>query len=645
MILENSERIVGQSLYTDMPVTATKKMEGACDEAIRWICKRQLSSKEDWAIFVNQFRLQRDSDNNGWRGEYWGKMMRGAALLVQYTGDDELYSVLEDTVRDMLTVAEPDGRVSSYRRDKEFGNWDIWSRKYVILSMEYFLDICRDDALKGEIIGFLTAQMDYVMSKIGEGEGKKPINQTAKVVESLNSCSILEPTVRLYRLTGEKRFLDYAKYIIDCGGCSSEDIFKKALTDVPINEYNVVKAYEMMSCFEGLVEYYYATGEEWCKDAALAFGEKVFTQETTVIGGCACWGEYFDRAALRQTRKNPPEETMQETCVTVTWMKLCQKLFLLGGDSKYLDAIETSFHNAYLGALNTEEQQCNRDYTEWYKNLIMTVLPFDSYSPLTPDVRGQAIGGLQMLEDNTHYGCCACIGAVGVGIYSSSMLLKSKNGVIVAFYEKGSYNALTPSGKALSIKVDTDYPYGDGKICFKVSTDDEAPFEIGFRVPVWSENTALTVENESIKVASGINFIGRVWKNASATLVLDMGVRMQKAPVFDKVLVHTMFDWDTLDLRSHYDEQTEADRRYVCLTRGPIVLASTEELTSDITDPVDPVVDTVTLAEVSFARAAFTVSDKNGKTTTLVDYGSAGKNWKKRITAWLPVSREYLSDL
>jgi hypothetical protein len=136
-----------------------------------------------------------------------------------------------------------------------------------------------------------------------------------------------------------------------------------------------------------------------------------------------------------------------------------------------------------------------------------------------------------------------------------------------------------------------------------------------------------------------------VWKNAAVTLNLDMRVRVTKAPVFDKVMVHTMTDWDLLTLVAHYDEQSEADRRYVCLMRGPIVLASTEELTEDITSPVDPITETVKPTDVPFARAAFTVSDKNGRTTTLVDYGSAGKNWKKRITAWLPVSNDYLDRL
>lgn len=45
---------------------------------------------------------------------------------------------------------------------------------------------------------------------------------------------------------------------------------------------------------------------------------------------------------------------MQETCVTVTLMKFLYHLTMLTGNSKYVDAFETSYYNAYLGAINTE---------------------------------------------------------------------------------------------------------------------------------------------------------------------------------------------------------------------------------------------------------------------------------------------------
>ena len=67
--------------------------------------------------------------------------MRGACLVYEYTRDEQLYNVIKDAVEDMLTTADEDGRVSSYPRHDELTGWDLWCRKYVILSLEYFLDI------------------------------------------------------------------------------------------------------------------------------------------------------------------------------------------------------------------------------------------------------------------------------------------------------------------------------------------------------------------------------------------------------------------------------------------------------------------------------------------------------------------------
>ena len=117
------------------------KAYGVADWAIDFLQKEQLKDRELWAKFVDQFRTQPDAENFGWRGEFWGKMMRGASLVYEYSQDAELYDVLTESVKDMLSTAEADGRVSTYVREKEFDAWDIWCRKYVILGMEYYLEI------------------------------------------------------------------------------------------------------------------------------------------------------------------------------------------------------------------------------------------------------------------------------------------------------------------------------------------------------------------------------------------------------------------------------------------------------------------------------------------------------------------------
>lgn len=62
----------------------------------------------------------------------------------------------------------------------------------------------------------------------------------------LNSCSILEAVVKLYNLTGEKRYFDFASYIVDCGGTDVANIFELAYENkLYPYQYPVTKAYEI----------------------------------------------------------------------------------------------------------------------------------------------------------------------------------------------------------------------------------------------------------------------------------------------------------------------------------------------------------------------------------------------------------------
>ena len=193
------------------------KLGGYGGEIIDYTIENQLLDVDTWSLLVNQFRLMEDGINKGWRGEYWGKMMRGAALTYRATKNEKLYTVLKESVLDMLTTQEPSGRFSTYTTDTEFHAWDMWARKYVMLGMMYFLDICKSKSLSSKIITAMKKHADYIIAHIGEGRGKKSIFDTAEHIGSMNSCSILEPFVRLYNLTGKHKYLDFATYLVKSG--------------------------------------------------------------------------------------------------------------------------------------------------------------------------------------------------------------------------------------------------------------------------------------------------------------------------------------------------------------------------------------------------------------------------------------------
>ena len=128
---------------------------------------------------------------------------------------------------------------SSYTIDNEFTKWDTWGRKYIMLSLMYFMEICRDEELNAAMTASMRRQADYIIAHVGEG--KLDIRTCSKHWEGLNSCSILEPMVKLYRLTGEKRYLEFAEYIISTGFIQSANLVELAFADeVTPHEYPIV---------------------------------------------------------------------------------------------------------------------------------------------------------------------------------------------------------------------------------------------------------------------------------------------------------------------------------------------------------------------------------------------------------------------
>ena len=624
---------------------------GIADSTVRFLTENTLCDREMWRRFVDQYRCFSDTKNNGWRGEYWGKMMRGAAWIYRYSKDEALYAVLTETVSDMLTVEDGEGRVSTFAVEREFRAWDIWCRKYVMLGLIFYCEICTDELLKSQILAFVSRMADYILAHIGDGEGKTPINLASTAWYGLNSSSLLEPIVRLYSLTGKAEYLAFAEYIIAEGGCTVANIFSLAeKNELYPYQYGVSKAYEMISCFEGIVAYYRVSGNEKYKQIAINFGYAVKETEISVIGSSGCTHELFDFTRARQTV--PYDGPQQETCVTVTWMKYCAEMLRLTADFTFADCMEQSFYNAYLGALNT--LHCESEFIERVivpkvgQPVNSTFLPFDSYSPLLPGIRGHiAVGGCQVLPDSTYYGCCACIGAAGVGVFLDHALLSDRDGLVLNFFENGTYKT-TVSDTEISLTLRTDYPLS-GSIAISVETSAPIDTAIKIRIPAWSEKTTVkaTVPYE---IKDGCLVMKSLWQGGESVLLeLDMSVRVTRPVKWDTELIYngpaTDPRWYAASAQTVIHD--DKDDRYISLSYGPLTLAADAALGRNPKLPVDIVGEDGALSytvaspvplserETPMLRLEF-ASAKEGK-ISLIDYASAGRAWDRPIAAWLPV--------
>ena len=575
---------------------------GKVAETVDFTIEKQLKDKALWKKFANQFRVRLDSDDQGWRGEYWGKMMRGGCLMYKYRADEDLYETLNFAVEELLTTMDELGRISSYTVETEFSGWDLWSRKYVLSGLQHFYSICKDEDLKAQIVTAMEKTADYICAHIGDG--KIDIRETSRFWGGLNSCTILEPFVELYKLTRKKKYLDFVEYIIRSGGCKYGSTLACAAQEGSRpQQYPSTKAYETMSLFEGLLAYYEVTKQE--KDIALVkkFVEDAFANERSVIGGLSGRQELFDNFYTHQTEQQPT--IVQETCVTVTWIRLLARLYLNTGDIQYIERIEHSGLNALWGSLNTE-------WNESYSRIVdkqVAPLPFDSYSPLVYDKRGKEVGGFKIMEDGSHYGCCACIAAAGIALMPLLAVLQDDNGFTLNYYFSGNIQSKTQSGNAVQIKIAGNYPV-DGNIKVAVSCEKAEKFVLRLRKPSWAENA--TISGVDYTQENGYYRIERVWQDEEITLNFPM--RLQKERLNDKTALHY----------------------------GPIVLALDEGKGNKDIDKDIYLAEEVGKVEQPHEKEMFRyrIKRENADDLIFTDYASSGKNWATsddKVSVWLRI--------
>lgn len=576
---------------------------------IEFVEKNQMLDDVLWRQTVNQFKVFSDDVDDGWRGEFWGKLMRGACSIYSYTKNEQLYGLIADSVQELLSLRGYSGRISSYSTANEFCGWDVWCRKYVMFGLLYFADICKDSAAKAKVLDALSAHADYIIAKLGDSKnGKIPITQTSEHWLGMNSCSILQPFVWLYNRTKQKRYLDFAEHIIACGFSSGENLIDLALKNKLMpHQYPVTKAYEMISCFEGLLEYYKITGSPQHLIACVNFADAVLKSDFTIIGASGLTHELFDNSSYMQTQRKVG--VMLETCVTVTLIKYLGALFTETKDSRYIDAVEISLYNAYMGAVNFEKVTANGGFL------------FDSYSPLIAQKRGRLIGGFKCIDTKTnrYYGCCAAIGGITAGMLPSFCVAQKDNTVAVNLYFNGQFDFCIDD-KTVLINQSTKYP-DNGHIEFTVVPEDKTEFSLALRLPKWCKSHSLSLNETKIEyiVSKGYIVIKREWK-ADDKLILSLDMPM----VF-------------------YGSKNTVKEDQFALCKGPIVFAADERL-SDLHAAYQPIVNsdgTVAFEpmenDVFNSAQCYNVLLENGKKLKVVDYAGAGLSWSDaaKLSVWM----------
>ncbi len=449
--------------------------------------------------------------------EFWGKYMHAAPFFWKYTGNDALKDKIERGVKDMISTQTPDGYIGYYSESKRLGNmtWDVWGCKYTMMGLLSWYDVSGDKAA----LDAAAKLCDYLIAWFDPKAGHTPLHATGWVA-GLASCSVLEPVVWLYERTKEPRFLEFAKYVLAESAVDNPDgdpkmkssgpeLLESGANGVPVakrspygaGRHNRRKAYEMMSCYQGYLDYYEATGDEKVFRAALNSANDIITNELNLAGSGAVrefW--YYGKA-----KQHLPYLKNQETCVTTTWMRLCEKLLFLTGDPKYADELERSFYNAYLGALKADGSF------------------FATYTPLG----GYRCGGQNHCFMFTN--CCNANGPRGFIAFLEAFLRAAGDGVYLNFYNSAEACIEVPAiGKNVLLDIYTIYPK-EGEVKIWNRTKGENTFALKLRIPAWSAKTVVKVNDKTVaeKPVAGTYFeMRRLWKEGDRIdIEFDMTVK------------------------------------------------------------------------------------------------------------------------
>lgn len=505
--------------------------------------------------------FQNRTESSLWQSEFWGKWFTSAVLAYKYRPEPPLKEMLKTAVESLIATQTPDGYIGNYKADKHLEQWDIWGRKYTMLGLLQYHDLTQDKKS-------LTAAVklaDHLIKEINAADGKI-INKGNH--KGMAASSVLEPIVMLYRQTNDTKYLDFAKKIVQQWEYpDGPQLISKSTVDVskrfPKPKQNAwygkdqgQKAYEMMSCYEGLLELYRITGDISYKKAVEATWQNIKDKEINIAGSGASVEMWFGGKALQTL----PIRHFQETCVTVTWIKLNQQLLRLTGEAKYADEIEKSYYNALLASLS-------KDGSEWAK-----------YTPLN----GQRLPGSGQCGMDIN--CCDASGPRGLFTLPLTSVMATKKGVSVNFFVDGTYHLKSPEGKHLKLIQKTDYPLS-GHVEMSIDVSEKEQMTLRVRIPAWSKNTQVKVNGETITGIESGKFveISRIWSpNDLVSLDLDMTGRLEKHGQTQKIMA---------------------------LLRGPIVLARDSYLSgTHLEDNLEPVINKngyINLMPVAEKKKAF----------------------------------------
>jgi uncharacterized protein len=355
--------------------------------------------------------------------------------------------------------------------------------------------------------------------------------------------------VRLYRVTGEQRYLKLAEFYLNERGQKpsvfereynslpadrtvlwreGQPIKLRALQDhlyrahppafdtsycqdhQPVRQQSVAvgHAVRAMFLYSGMADVVYETGDTGLLAALNSLHDSVTLRRMYVTGGI---GPAAKNEGFTDDYDLPNENAYQETCASAGMVLWNHRMFKLTGDGSYVDLMEQSLYNAVLAGVS---------------------LRGDSFCYATPLACDPKFERQPWFE----VPCCPTTTArffpsIGRYVYG-----RSADTVWVNLYIGGQARIGLDDGSEVTVRQTTRYPW-DGHVKIEVAVAKPTEFTLNVRIPGWAEDSRLAINGRQISpsVSSGFARLRREWSTGNV-VEIEIPLRIEKLEANPNVL-------------------------------------------------------------------------------------------------------------
>lgn len=519
--------------YTSLPFEA-QQLGGILAERMRVNVEGRLLHIDERA-FVSPFAHRDDSGHfdGAWVGEHAGKFLDAACNALRYREHAELRRIADRVAKALVASQEPDGYLGTYPVGRRWAGWDVWVHKYNLIGLLNYYELSADPA----VLHACRAMGDLLAHTFGGAPGQRDIVGAGEHV-GMAATSVLEPMCKLYRFSGDTRHLEFCKYVVR----AYEQPHGPRIVSTLLNGGSVYgtangKAYEMLSNFNGLVDLYRLTADRTLLDTVLRAWADI-VQHQLYRSGTVSAMEHFQPAGRLLSLQS---SNVGETCATVTWLQLNWRLWRLTGETRFGQEIERTVYNHLLAAQDGKSGNISY-YTSWVgqKEFTDAVL------------------------------CCVSSGPRAISLIPQLVWGLAKDALVINLYTPGRAH-FEIGGVPVEVISETAFP-ADGHVTLTVNPELATQFAVRLRVPQWATTFEVTAGSRKLSGTPGQMLeVSQVWQGSS-TLDIHM------------------------DLPSRIGSGAPAYPDYVCVERGPQVLALEQTL-----NPTVPYLHRTGLRDVSNA--------------------------------------------